>query len=163
MLILAAVSALAAASAADPLAPAWAGQVQCYAPDAELKQCSSIGRYRREMDGKILNEAVVAISKSPAITMSTLAEVSVEQGRICSVISPAEVEGAAFRIQGAVAPVDQAARLKTAMASAMQPLFGRKVCVSPAGEAWVDGVRRPQMDQKVIWVPARGGYGVRMP
>ena len=157
------LAVLAAGAIADPLAPAWAGQVQCYAPDPELKQCASIGGYRREMDGKIMNTAIVAISKSPAITMSTLAEVKIEQGRICSLITPADIEGAAFRVEGASATVDQAAQLKRAMASAMQPLFGRKVCVSPAGEAWVDGTRTPKLDQTVGWVPARAGYAVRMP
>ena len=163
MLALHAASVLAAALATDPLAPAWSGQVQCYSPDSDRRQCSSIGAYRHAPDGKILNEAIVGISKSPNIIMTTVAEVQVKQGLICGVVSSKDVEGSVFSVEGNPASNEQAVVLRQQMTAAMQPLFGRQVCVSAVGEASVDGARVPQMDQRVSWVPAEAGYTVRMP
>ena len=170
MFSLFAFAAALAAPAADPLAPAWAGQVQCYSPDVSRRQCSSIGAYQHEADGKVLNQAVVAIAKAPHIVMTTVAEVRIKDGATCGVMNAADVSNSTFSVDGAPATADQAALLKQQMAAAMQPLFGREVCVAlvssqsgMTGEAHVDGARLPQMDQAVIWVPSDAGYTVRMP
>lgn len=163
MMFLAIAAAFTATPAADPIAPAWSGQVQCFMPDEAHKQCGSIGIYRRGQDGEILNEAIVAIAKSPVIIMQTVAPVEIKNGLICGVIASADVEKSMFSVDGADATDEQAASLKQSMSSAMQPLFGHEVCTSPAGEAFVDGAHVPQMDQPVRWVPADGGYSVRMP
>lgn len=163
MILFYAISVLTGAPVADPIAPAWSGQVQCYSPDEGRRECSSIGAYRRTLDGKILNEAIVGISKSPNITMTTVAEVQIRQDLICGALDVRDVEGSAFAVEGVPATAEQAELLKQAMTTAMQPLFGREVCVSPSGEAHVNGTRMPQMDQRVRWVPGDAGYTVRMP
>jgi hypothetical protein len=170
MLSMFAFAVALAAPSADPLAPAWTGQVQCYSPDMRSRHCSSIGAYRHGPDGKVLNEAVVAISKAPHIVMTTVAEVRIKDGSTCGLMVAADVANSTFSIEGAPATAEQAALLKQHMTAAMQPLFGREVCVALVasedgmkGEARVDGTRFPQMDQAVIWVPADAGYSVKMP
>lgn len=163
MISLYAVTAMLAASTPDVLAPAWSGQVQCYSPDEARRRCSSIGAYRRTPDGKILNDATVGIGKSPNVVMTTVAEAVVKEAGICGLIRQSDVEGSTFTVDGAPATAPQTDVLKRQMTVAMQTFFGREVCVSPTGEARVDGVRMPQMDQPVIWVPKDGGYQVRMP
>lgn len=162
--------ALAATAPADPLAPAWSGQIQCYGPDPAAKTCQSIGGYRRAPDGRIFNTASVAINKSPAVVISTEAEVTVKNGAICGVMRPEDIARATFTIEGAPASAAQAEQMTAAMTAAMGPLFTREVCVvgpppGPAArtETSVDGARVPAMDQLVAWVPADAGYQVRLP
>ena len=83
MIGLALTLALAAADAQDTLAPAWAGKVQCYSPDAARKTCASIGAYTRLPGGGIENRAVVLVSKSPLIVMETRTPVSQKGEAIC--------------------------------------------------------------------------------
>ncbi len=62
---------LAGAEPADPIGPALAGKVQCYAPNVARKTCSSIGAYARTADGHIDNRALVLVSPSPVIILET--------------------------------------------------------------------------------------------
>lgn len=155
----------AAAAGGDPLAPAWSDQVQCYAPDAARRECASIGAYRRGADGVVLNEAVVLISPSPRIVMTSVAPVQVKDGAICGTLRPGDVAASTFTVAGAPATPEQAAALQTQMTAAMQPLFGKEVCTSMTanggGQARVDGVHVPAMDQPVIWVPKSAGWKIR--
>lgn len=155
----------AAATGGDPLAPAWSDQVQCYGPDTTRRECASIGAYRRGPGDVVLNEAVVLISPSPHIVMTSVAPVQVKDGAICGVLRPGDVAASTFAVAGAPATPEQAAALRKQMTAAMQPLFGKEVCTSMTasggGEARIDGVRVPAMDQPVIWVPKSAGWKIR--
>lgn len=156
-LILAA--AVLGASPQDPIEPAKQGLVQCYAPDAAKKTCRSMGAYTVQADGTILNAATTLISPSPLIVMRTTAPVQIKAGAICGVIRQDDLDGASFTYEGKALEFDGAAKLKTAIGSAMAPLIGREVCTAftadgdaLTGQVSLDGVRQPDMDQKVLWV-----------
>jgi len=159
--------ARSAVVAEDPLAPAWAGQVQCYVPDVRRRECKSIGAYERVGSRAVLNQATVLVSSTPPVVVTTVAPVWIKEGRVCGLMGQDDIWRSAFSVSGAAATAEQEAALKRQMVLAMQPLFGKEVCTvvtkgagKSIGRAWVDGVRRPQMDQPVLWVPKSAGYKV---
>jgi len=152
-------AAVAGAAPEDPIGPAKQGLVQCYAPDAAKKTCRSIGAYAVQADGTIQNAATTLISKSPAIVMRTTAPVKIKAGAVCGVIQQADLDNASFTYEGAALQGDDLAKLKAAIGSAMTPLIGHEVCTTftangdmLSGEVSLDGARKPDMDQKVVWV-----------
>ena len=152
-------AAVVGASPADPIGPAKDGLVQCYAPDTARKTCRSIGAYAAQPDGRILNTAVVLISPSPLIIMQTASPVQIKAGAVCGQITQADLDHATFTYEGAPLDGDRAAPLRQALSSAMTPLFNHEVCTSYAadgealsGQVSIDGQRKPDMDQKVVWV-----------
>ena len=88
----AALTALALADP-DPLAPARAGQVQCYEPDVEQKTCESIGTHRFEHDGRIVSKAEIVINDDMRILLVAQNEVYIRDGAECSSgpLSPDEI------------------------------------------------------------------------
>ena len=163
---------LALASAAHavdlgPLAPAAGGKVQCFSPNPAAKSCQSIGAYRVTPEGVIENEATVMVSDSPLIIMTTRAPVKIKAGADCGVLSAKDLLTSSFTLDGHLAGPVETTRLRAAMRNRMGPVLGHEICVSyrPQGEALlatstVDGSARPDMDQKVIWVPAADGWKV---
>jgi hypothetical protein len=159
MIGLIAAAAVLGAAPADPVAPAKQGLVQCYAPDPGKKTCRSMGGYAIQSDGTILNTASVLVSPNPLIVMRTSAPVRIKDGAICGVISQADLDQASFTYEGKPLDGEGAAKLRTAIGSAMAPLVGREVCTAfvadgdmLSGQVSLDGVRKPDMDQKVLWV-----------
>jgi hypothetical protein len=153
------VAAVVGAAPADPIGPAKQGLVQCYAPDPAKKTCRSIGAYAVQPDGTIQNAATTLISKSPAIVMRTKAPVQIKAGAICGTIQRADLDSASFTYEGADLQGEDLAKLKAAIGSAMTPLIGHEVCTTfaadgemLAGQVSLDGARKPDMDQKVVWV-----------
>ena len=151
-------AAVLGAAPSDPIEPAKQGLVQCYAPDVAKKTCRSMGAYDVQGD-TILNAATTLVSPKPLIVMRTVAPVQVKAGAICGVIQQSDLDRASFTYEGAAVRGDDAARMKTAISTAMAPLIGRELCTSftakggmLAGEVSLDGVRQPDMDQKVLWV-----------
>lgn len=169
-LILAAASLAATPGhAADlgPLAPAAEGKVQCYRPNEVAKTCESIGAYRVTPDGQILNTAIVLISASPAIVMSTESAVSIKGGQDCGVTLPKHIDAATFEVEGRPADPALTQKLRAQLKARMTAFFGHETCVAyvPDGAAWlatsrIDGVAHPEMDLKVIWVSPADGYRV---
>lgn len=158
-------AAVLGAAPADPIEPAKQGLVQCYAPDVAKKTCRSIGAYAVQ-GGVIMNAATVLISQKPLIVMRTVAPVQVKAGAICGAIQQSDLDRASFTYEGATLQGDDAARLRAAISAAMAPVIGHELCTSfPAkgamlsGEVSLDGARRPDMDQKVLWV-APSDYSV---
>lgn len=152
-------AAVVGAAPADPIGPAKQGLVQCYAPDQSKKTCRSIGAYTVQSDGRIQNAATTLISKSPLIVMKTQAPVTIKAGAICGTIQQTDLDTASFTYEGADLQGEDLAKLKTAIGAAMTPLIGHEVCTSFAadgdmlsGQVSLDGARKPDMDQKVLWV-----------
>jgi hypothetical protein len=152
-------AAVLGAAPADPIAPAKQGLVQCYAPDPAKKTCRSMGAYTVQQDGTIQNAATTLISPNPLIVMRTLAPVQVKSGAICGTIQQVDLDGATFTYEGKPLEGDGAVKLKAALGSAMTPLLGHEVCTAYTangdmltGEVSLDGERKPDMDQKVLWV-----------
>lgn len=167
MILLAFWLAASAAPLNDPLAPAFAGQVQCYQPDAARKTCASIGVYERDADGTIQNTATVLLRPQPRILMRSRAPVVVKNGAICGVITERDLEAAAFSIDGEAADAANAEALRRAVRPGYAPLLNREICTAyvskgeeMTGQVSIDGKREPALDQRVRWVAPAEGFTV---
>ena len=157
-----------AAAPRDPLAPALAGQVECYVPNVQRRVCRSIGAYARQSNGVMHNTAIVLISASPLGTMETTGPVQVKGQRVCSTPSPRDVAVARFRIDGKPVEAGRAEALRQDVAGDMKAIFGHEVCTSYApgkdgalvAQVSVDGKRAPKLDLPVLWVSPADGYRV---
>jgi hypothetical protein len=150
-----------------PLTQAQTGRLQCYEPNTETRHCQSLAGYVAGTGGRIDNPASVLLSKQPLIVMQTTTPVTIERGQVCGPVRAEDVSAASFTVDGLPAPADVTASLRSATLAAMQGVIGKTICTAyvPEGNAFVaqatvDGVRRPESDQKVIWVSPSDGYSV---
>ena len=156
------------AAAVDPLAPAWAGQVQCYGPNVERRSCVSIGAYSKDPAGAIQNDATVLLAVQPQIVMRTTAAVQVKGEAVCAVLAARDVETAQFIIDGQPAAADNADSIRRGIAPAYKQVLNRELCTTyePDGAEMkalvtVDGRRRPDLDLRVRWVSPAEGFEVK--
>ncbi len=154
-----------APTAADPLAPARAGKLQCHAPNAAAKSCRSLASYTFAPDGSILNKADVLLAPQMGLIMTVTSPVAVKNGAVCGALSG--IDKATFVMNGQ--PTDQATTdaIRQQVGQAMAPMLGKQVCTTykPDGEGFIasaviDGQPAPGGDQKVIWVAPTDGYKV---
>ncbi len=155
------------ASLPSPIAPAAAGQLQCYTPYTARKTCQSLAAYRRMQDCQIENTAIVLISPNPAIVMTTISPVTINVGQVCGLIHPNDIATAEFSVAGRPASTAQRKALQQQLQIGMKSIFGHEICTAYTAEggsflanATVDGVAHPAMNQKVIWVLPGDGYKV---
>jgi hypothetical protein len=155
--------------AVSPIAQAAEGRLRCYVPDVPHKACKSLASYVERPDGEIENRAEVLISAEHQITMTTTTVVAIRHRQVCGRIARPDIANATFRIGDAPADDDQTAKLRAAIGPVFEKLFGHQVCTAyepqPNGasliaRASIDGVRKPDMDQTVIWVSPADGYRV---
>ena len=151
--------------AADPLAPARDGQLQCHMPDKARKTCAALAGYTFAADGTILNQAEVMMNPSPLIVMRDESPVVVRDGAVCGPLGG--FEDAVFTIEGQPADPATADMIRGQVSAAFRQL-GTEGCTryAPQGEGWlaeavVDGRPRPDLNQTVIWVSPSDGYSVR--
>jgi len=163
----AACSTVQGASLDSPITPAAQGQLQCYTPDVARKTCRSLAAYKGGAKGAIDNTAIVLISQSPSISMTTVSPVAIKANQVCGVIRPRDIDAASFTLGGRPADPAQTATLRQQMRSAMSGSFGHEICttyISAGGsllaKVTIDGVSQPTMDQRVIWVSPTDGYKV---
>ena len=170
MAIFALMAGLAAGPAPvfpDPIGRANDGKAQCYSPDLARKVCASLATYAMNADGGVENTATVLLSKEPVGTMTTVSPVTAVGGRLCGVMRAADLDGAKFMVSGAPADAARAAQLHTAVAGAFTAIIDHTVCVTfiADGSQFVahtafDGLPRPNLDQRVIWVSTADGWKV---
>lgn len=146
----------------DPLAPARAGQLQCYTPDESRRTCRSIASYNFRADGVVHNQAVVLLEPNLIMKVSTL--VDVRDGAVCGHLDG--IDAAEFIVEGHPADAQQTFRLRKLLAATYGFAAGREYCTqyTPEGEGYrtaltVDGVPMPQ-SRYVIWVDPADGYRV---
>jgi hypothetical protein len=156
----------AATPAADPLAPARIGDLQCYRPDPVRKTCRSLAGYAFAADGKILNRAEVLLQDAPPVTMTTVAPVTIRDGAVCGPLSGIDKAQIAFR--GRRIPEADAVPIRAQIQQSMADVLGQEVCTTyrRSGDWWIaevtlNGVVRPDMQDTVMWVPASAGYTVQ--
>lgn len=164
LLILAAASA---GQTADPLAEARAGKVQCVSPNRTTKTCMGIGSYTVRADGSFDSVFTMMIVPAPLITMEVKSSGKIENGQTCNIVSKADYANAKLAMAGGEvnAAMDQA--IRSQMLGAIESLEGKKACGidKPEGDVMlaevnVDGVARPELTQRFIWVKPDEGYKV---
>jgi hypothetical protein len=163
-----ALFALAAAQAADPLAEARAGKIQCFTPDTVAKKCQAITRYAFRTDGGFDATVTVLIAPAPLIAMDTKVIGKVEGDAVCSVVRRSDYAASTFAVDGKPADAATANAILPQLLNQVAALDGKKACSRDRkdGEIWVeevtlDGVARPDMTQKFLWVKPEDGYAVK--
>lgn len=151
----------------DPLAPAAAGQLQCYKPDTTRKTCHSIAEYTAKGDGTYTNTATVLVSKSPLVVLRSATPVHEAGGAVCGNISADDISASTLIVNGQEMPAEQAAPLLTMGVSALDKVIGHDICTTYSGPnsdltatATLDGEARPDLTQHVMWVSPSDGYHV---
>ncbi len=160
--------ALSAAST-DPLAPARDGQVQCYTPDIPRKTCRAIGSYRFEADGRIINEAENMLNEEPFVVMRARDEVYVRDRAVCATDAFQEGHIQSVEVDGATLEGANLTSVRSRLAASFREEIGTgEYCSTYHAEAdgsfraivTVDGVRRADSDDTVLWVRREDGWRV---
>jgi hypothetical protein len=165
------VALLAAAAAGAPLPPpiepAGEGRMQCAAPDVTRKVCGTLTGYVRRPDGGIETTATVLLDRDPLVIMTTISDATIAQGRVCGAMSKAVIAAARFTMAGAEVDDAKAAMLRAAVTRAYGEIVDHTMCTSflPDGSGFsahtaVDGLPRPGLDRRVIWVNPADGWKV---
>ena len=96
----------------SPIAPAAQGQLQCYTPDVARRTCRSLAAYKSKANGAIDNIAIVLISQSPSISMTTVSPVVIKANQVCGLIRPRDIDAARFALGDRPADPAQTATLR---------------------------------------------------
>jgi hypothetical protein len=156
---------LAAAPARDPLAEARTGKVQCVTPNLETKKCLAIASYAARTDGSFDTLVRLMIAPSPLITVETHSVSSVEGDAVCSIVRKSDYEAAKYTVDGKPAEPAVSNAIGAQVLASVTALDGKKACSRDRAEGplmieevTLDGVARPEMTQKFIWVKPGDGY-----
>lgn len=150
---------------ADPLAAARAGKVQCSNPNVEKKTCLGITTYKVNPDGSFDTTTTVMVAPQPVVTMEIRSSGTVKDGALCAPIRAADFEAATFQMDGKPADAAMAGAMRAQVVAAIAPMAGKTGCTRevPDGatakaEVTIDGVARPELTQRVLWVLPKDGY-----
>jgi len=157
--------AAAAPQATDPLAAAKAGKLQCTTPNMEKKTCLGLSSYKLNPDGSFVTTVTVMVAPQPVVTMEVKSAGTVKDGALCAPIRTADFEAAIFRMDGKPADPAMASAIRAQVVGSIAPLAGKLGCTreTPDGaaakaEVTIDGVLRPELTQRVLWVKPEEGY-----
>ncbi len=152
--------------AADPIRATLAGQAQCYSPDVERKACASIASYER-VDDRIINRAVVLISKSPVVTIETAGTVTISNGAICGAVTERDLRAAKLLVDGKAVEPQMAASVLERMVGTMLPVLNKEICTAYVadgdmllGKVSIDGAKQTE-NEHVRWVRRADGFSVK--
>jgi hypothetical protein len=159
--------ALAGNQAADPLAPAREGKIQCIGPNKEKKTCMGTVTYVVRPDGSYDSTVTAMVAPQPLITMQTKTSGKVENGLVCGVVRKSEYEAATFQMDGKPAEQAMSDAIRAQVLGAVSALDGKNGCSRERADGevstldvTVDGVARPELTQKAIWVKPDEGYKI---
>jgi hypothetical protein len=151
--------------AADPIAAARAGKLQCANPNVEKKTCLSLTRYTVKAEGSFDSTTTVMVAPQPVITMEVKSSGTVKDGAFCAPIRTSDFEAASFQMDGKPADPAIASAIRAQIVASIASLAGKTGCTreSPDGavskaEVAIDGVVRPELSQRVLWVKPEDGY-----
>jgi len=157
---------IAAGQAADPLAEARAGKLQCVTPNVEKKTCLALASYVVRPDG-FDTTVTVLIAPSPLIAMETRGTGKVEGDAMCSIVKKSDYEASKFTVDGKPADAATSQAIGAQILAAVSGMDGKKACSRDRMEGdflvedvTLDGVARPEMTQKFIWVKPADGYKI---
>jgi hypothetical protein len=160
-------AAAAAQPAANPLAPALAGQMECHFPNDQAKTCRSIGTYKPVGGDRYSNNALVLLSPEGPVTLEVATEVTVKNGAVCGTVKREDLNKAQLKVGDHVLTAAEATQGMEQIAQAMAPLFDKEICSTfePAGaimmvKSTLGGTARPDLDQPMKWIAPADGYKV---
>ena len=157
----------AATQTADPMAPALAGQIQCFTPNVAAKTCQAIAKYTRNGDGSWTGVSTLLLAPAPVVTMTSSSSATLTNGALCGIIKREDFANATVAVGGVPLPAEQASTITGQVLAAVTPMIGQNACTSwkPEGnvlvaETTLNGTARPELTQRFIWVNAADGYTV---
>lgn len=166
-MVFAALTLLAAAHGADPLAEARAGKQQCVTPNVEKRKCVAIASYVVREDGSFDTVVTLMIAPQPLIAMETRATGKAEGDALCSIVRKADYEASKYTIEGRPADAATASAIGAQLLPTVAAMDGKKACSTDRAdgglmveEVTLDGAARPDMTQRFLWVKPEDGYTV---
>ena len=152
-------------AAADPLASARAGKLQCANPNVEKKTCMALSSYKLNPDGSFESTTTLVVAPQPLITMEVKAPGTVKDGALCGPIRKTDFDAAKFQMDGKPLDEAMAGAIRTQVVGSITPMLDKMGCAreTPDGAAFkaevtLDGVAHPEMTQRVLWVKPEDGY-----
>ena len=159
--------ALSEPAQVDPLAPALAGQLQCYSPNEGEKTCQSIDRFQPLGNGRFNDRTTVRLNRDPLILAEFTISYVTKGDAFCSILRPGDLTTARITIPGRAMAARQAAELHALLVQAMKSYIGKEACTvledTPDGLVAitkVNGAHDANVDQYVKWVDPADGYRV---
>ena len=156
---------LAAAAGADPLAEARAGKVQCFTPNRATKTCAGIAIYTVRPDGSFDSVTTMMIVPAPLVTMEVRNSGKVEGDAVCNVVKKADFDKAVLSMDGGPVNAAMEQAIRSQVVASLAPMEGKNACARDKvdgdvilAEATLDGVARPELNQRYIWVKPEDGY-----
>lgn len=158
-----------AAQAADPLAPARAGQSQCVVPNQEKKTCLGTTSYKFTGDS-YESTTWLLLAPTPLVTMEVHTKGVLKNGALCETVNLADFQAGTVYLNGKPADDATANAVKSQFTAAVTALDGKSACstIKPGAdgqslnEVAIDGAVRSDLSQKFVWVSAKDGYNLGM-
>ena len=161
------LAAAAAGQTADPLAEARAGKVQCVTPNRETKTCAGIASYTVRPDGSFDSVMTMMIVPAPLVTMEVRNSGKVEGNAVCNIVKTADFDKAVISMDGGPVNAAMEQAIRSQIGASITPMEGKNACARDKAEADVivaeatlDGVARPELNQRYIWVKPEDGYKI---
>lgn len=153
------------AAADDPLAPARAGMVECFKPDAAHKTCAEIDVYTFDAQGGIRNRQEVMLVPKPLVVATADSAVTVHDGAVCGTLDKQDYDNAAITVDGNPAPGDVATNIRNLLSDSAKADLGKESCIAlvPQGDGFatrmtIGGVEKPDQASTALWVKPEEGY-----
>jgi hypothetical protein len=166
MLIL--LSALAATSVSQQLAPAKHGLLECQMPNLESKTCLTLSKVTQLSASTYAFDTELLMDAAGMITARIHSQVFVRGSEICERMSGKDAADASFASEGQPLSGSQAAQYRAKLRAQFAPIAGHTICTQnvPADDGLetvigtIDGKRVPEGDYGMKWVDPRDGWKV---
>ncbi|RZI99920.1 MAG: hypothetical protein EON90_09575 [Brevundimonas sp.] len=155
--------------ASDPLAPARAGLLQCYAAaiDIDRKICAGISTYTFNADGSITTTSVNVMNDDPVILLGAASVVYVRDGAECSRIADHADHFTTIDVDGVRLEGEDLAMARRNLADIITATLGngeyctrytRKADGGIEAVTSVNGVEKPETRSQVLWIRPEDGW-----
>lgn len=158
-----------AAEAADPLALARQGYLECGTVDVVSKTCEEIAQYVPRPDGKFDLISQQVVSYDPHIVMTYRSLVFVDGELICSGLVASDFDFATFTVAGKKAGSDDALFYRNQMRDLWLQLVGKTSCMKLVAqgdtilaEYYLDGVLIPDRQPAAMqWIKPENNFKLK--
>lgn len=168
-MILLALLQVSTAAAADPLAPARQGKLQCTLPDPVKKSCMAISRYEPDGERSYLNITQSLISGEPNMMLEFKSPTVIEGDAACGIMDRREMDEAILTASGAPVPSALRKQITDSIIAQVEADLGKKACTRIRREGGVllqylemNGEPRPQHTMRVSLIDPAEGYRLRI-
>ena len=149
----------------DPFASAKKGMLMCYAPDSNMKTCTSFSRLEWDAEGNVWEDGELPISASPRVTVKTKVKASIDGSALCEIVGDATLHAPIFLVDGKPVSEEDYKQYIEVYESRFSQLHGKRVCIdiSPYESVFitqvlVDGTPYPSATYRLKWVSPDEGY-----